>query len=135
MGSCAQVDRVGAGLGDVGQQLDEALLQRRAALDLAGGRLLLELADDVGGRARADVGHDQRLLEALPGLVVERVEERGLDLGGQRLARLGHVLAAGGGRSRGASPAPPRTSGVSPADAVVAGDEEVAPVSGHGARR
>ena len=56
--------------------------------------LALELLDDLGGRARADVGVDQRLLEALPGLLVEvALEQRRLDLGGERLARLAHVLA------------------------------------------
>ena len=132
----AQVDVVVAGAGDAGQQLDEALLQRGAALDLARGRLLLELADDARGRPRADVGHDQRLLEALPRLLVERVEQRGLDLGGQRLARLGQVLA----QALEEPAAALRLLGVvgrgrRGARAVVAGQEEVAPVSGHGARR
>ena len=35
VGSWPQLDGVVAGLGDVGEQLDEALLERRAALDLA----------------------------------------------------------------------------------------------------
>ena len=56
-------------------------------------RLVLEPLDDLGGRRRPDVGHDQRLLEALPALVVERVEQRRLDLGAERLARLREVLA------------------------------------------
>ena len=87
------VDPVVAGPGDPGQQLDEPVLQRLAAFQPAGGRLLLELHHHLGGRGRADVGHDQRLLQALPRLVVQRVEQRRLDLAGQRLARLGHVLA------------------------------------------
>ena len=44
--------------------------------------LALELLDDLRGRAGADVGVDQRLLEALPGLLVEvALEQRRLDLG------------------------------------------------------
>ena len=57
------------------------------------GRLVLEPLDDLRRRAGADVGVDQRLLQALPGLLVESLEQRGLDLGGQRLPGLGHVLA------------------------------------------
>ena len=40
-------------------------------ITLAALGLLLELLDDLGGRPRADVGVDQRLLEALPRLLVE----------------------------------------------------------------
>ena len=58
-------------------------LQRLAALQPAVARLLLELADDARGGRRADVGHDQRLLEALPGLLVDvALQQRRLDLGG-----------------------------------------------------
>ena len=60
------------GRGDLGEQLDQALADR-----LAVGRdrprldLVLEPPDDLRGGLRADVGEDQRLLQALPGLVVE----------------------------------------------------------------
>ena len=68
--------------------------ERLAALDRAALGLLLELRDDLRRRRRADVGHDQRLLQALPGLVVERLEQRRLDLGAAAPdARLGQVLA------------------------------------------
>ena len=40
----------------------------------------LEPADELGGRADADVALDQRLLEPLPGLVVAGVEGRGGEL-------------------------------------------------------
>ena len=46
----------------------------------------------AAGGGRADVGVDQRLLQVLEGLVVERLEHRGLQLGPERLPRLGHVL-------------------------------------------
>ncbi len=55
--------------------------------------LALERLHDRRGRARADVGHDQRLLEAFPGVLVEHAEQRRLDLAAERLARLGHALA------------------------------------------
>ena len=56
--------------------------------------LALELLDDLRGRAGADVGVDQRLLQALPRLLVEvALEQRRLNLGRERLARLAHVLA------------------------------------------
>ena len=83
-----------AGAGELGEQLGEPAAQRLAADELALLGLLLELLDDLRGRAGADVGVDQRLLEALPGLLVEvALEQRGLDLGLQRLARLAHVRA------------------------------------------
>src|SRR5204862_59968 len=67
----AHVDPVLAGAGDVGEHLRQAPAERLAADDLATRRPLLELADDARGRRRADVGHDQRLLEALPRLLVD----------------------------------------------------------------
>ena len=126
-----QVDLVVAGAGELGEQLREAVGQRLAADQVALLGLAFELLDDLGGRRGADVGVDQRLLEALPGVLVEvALEERGLDLGGERLARLAHVLAqaaeepalllfafglVGRGRRR-----------------AVVEQEEVVPVSGHG---
>jgi hypothetical protein len=52
-----------------------------------------ETLDHLGGGRRADVGEDQRLLEALPGLLVDLVEEAGRDLLDQRLAALREALA------------------------------------------
>ena len=80
------------------------LRERLAADERALLGLALELLDDLGGRRGADVGVDQRLLEALPGVLVEvALEQRGLDLGGERLARLAHVLAQAAEEARGAS--------------------------------
>jgi hypothetical protein len=42
---------------------------------------VLEAADDVGGRLCANVGEDQRLLQALPCLVVELLEQARAELG------------------------------------------------------
>ena len=53
----------------------------------------LEAADQLGGRAHADVGVDQRLLEPLPRGVVVRVERRDLQLLGERPPRLAERLA------------------------------------------
>ena len=66
--------------GGLGQQLDQPLAESLAALELSFARLGLERAHDRGGRGRADVGHDQRLLQAFPGVLVERPEQRRLDL-------------------------------------------------------
>jgi hypothetical protein len=41
---------------------------------------VLELLDHLGRRPGPHVGVDQRLLQALPGLVVELLEQRRLDL-------------------------------------------------------
>ena len=126
----AQVDVVVAGLGEVGEELRQPLGQRLAAGDLALLGLPLEPLDDLRGRARADVGVDQRLLQALPGLLVEvALEQRGLDLGLQRLARLAHVLA------HAAEEAAALLLALGLLDRrgrAVARDEEVVPVSGHG---
>ena len=92
--------------------------------------LLLELADDLGGRRRAHVRVDQRLLEALPCLVVERLEERRLELGAERLARTCACWRAAAGRS------PLATSsvldGLRRARRRSAGDEEISPGTRHG---
>ena len=96
--ACAQLDRVGSASG---RACSASSCDQRAPAAPAGPhgparRLVLEPLDDLRGRARTDVGHDQRLLEALPGLVVERVEQRRLDLGAERRARLAEVLAQAG---------------------------------------
>ena len=51
------------------------LLQPLDELLLAPGLALLEALHDLDGRGHAAVGGDQRLLDALPGLVVAGVEE------------------------------------------------------------
>ena len=56
-------------------------------------RLGLERAHDRRGRARADVGEDQRFLQPLPGACVERAEQRRLDLAAKGLAGLRQVFA------------------------------------------
>src|SRR5262249_52462923 len=48
----------------------------------------LEPPDQLGRRARTDVGVEQRLFEPLPCGVVRRVERRHLDLLGERAPRL-----------------------------------------------
>ena len=99
-----QVDLVVAGAGELGQQLGEPLGQRLAA-DERPPRPPLELLDDLRGRPRADVGVDQRLLEPLPGLLVEvALEQRGLDLGLRAPRASCACSRACGGRSRGAAP-------------------------------
>jgi hypothetical protein len=98
----------------------------------SGVGLLLELGDDLRGGRRADVGHDQRLLQALPGLVVDvALEQRRLDLGRERHARLGHVVA------QAAEEAPLGLRGLGllgdrdGAGRGLAGDEQILPVPGH----
>ena len=51
VGVVAQVDAVVAGARDVGEQLDSRAAERLAALEPPLVGLLLELADDLGGRA------------------------------------------------------------------------------------
>ena len=92
-GLLGEGDRVAVHARGLGQQLAQAPCEVLAALQLAGLRLVLEPLDDRGRGGRAHVGVDQRLLEVLEGLVVERLEHRGLELGAERLARLRHVLA------------------------------------------
>ena len=110
------------GAGQLGEQLDQPLADRLRAADLAGLDLGLEPADHLGGGRHADVGEDQRLLEALPGLVVDLVEEARRELGAQRLAALGEPLAQAreaarlrsGSADRGGSAAGPPRSGSAP---------------------
>ena len=73
------------------EQRRDLLGERLAEL----GQLLprLEPPDQLGRRAHADVGVDQRLLEPLPRGVVGRVERRDLDLLGQRAPRLAERVA------------------------------------------
>ena len=133
-GLVAEVDRVVARAGQLGQQLGEPRGERLAADQVALLGLLLELGDDLRGRAGADVGVDQRLLEPLPGLLVEvALEQRGLDLGAQRLARLAHVLAHA---AEEAAPALLALGlGLGRRERRPAGQEEVVPVARHGAGR
>ncbi len=76
----------GAGGEEAGELVGELLARGTAASDL------LEARDDPGGGGRADVGADQRLLQPLPRLGIERVEERGAHLGAQCLARAAEAL-------------------------------------------
>ena len=69
----------------LGQELDKAGAGGVSLRDGAGRDLGLEPADHIRGHGRADVGEDQRLLQALEGLGVEAVEEARRDLGGERL--------------------------------------------------
>ena len=59
----------------------------------AGVDLVLEPFDHRGGGRGAGVGEDQRLLQPLPGFLVDPVEEAGGDLLGQRLAAFREALA------------------------------------------
>jgi hypothetical protein len=88
-----QVDRVLSGLGDPGEQLDQPIGQLLTARELVLGGLLLELGDDLGRRRGAHVGVDERLLQPLPGLLGEILEQSRLDLGLERLTGLAQTLA------------------------------------------
>ena len=66
------VDAVVADARQLGEQLPQPPLEVVPAADRALLRLPLEPLDHLRGRAGADVGVDQDLLEPLPGLVVER---------------------------------------------------------------
>ena len=88
-----QVDPVIAGVRDPGEQLGQALGQGLTPRDPAVGGLLLELPHDFRRGRGAHVGVDQGLLEPLPGLVAQVLEQGRLDLGGERLAGLTQVLA------------------------------------------
>ena len=130
----AQVDLVVARAGELGEQLGQAPGERLAAHEVALVGLLLELRDHLGRGAGADVGVDQRLLEALPGLLVQiALEERGLDLRAQRLARLAHVLAHAAEEAAAALLA--RGLGLGRDGGRPAGDEQLVPLAGHGAGR
>ena len=90
----AEVDRGAAAAGDLGEDLDQAVAHGDAVGgDGAGLDLVLEPLDHRGGGRGAGVGEDQRLLQPLPGLVVDAVEEAGRDLLGQRLAAFREALA------------------------------------------
>src|SRR5437763_15805218 len=88
-----EVDAVRAGAGRLGEQLLEPLRERLSARKLPRARLRLERPDDLRGGAGAHVRVDQRLLEPLPGLLVEVLEHARLELRSERLARLRQVLA------------------------------------------
>src|SRR5262249_14515645 len=122
--------------------------------ELVLARLRLQRLHHRCGRAGADVRHDERLLQALPGLLVEHAEERRLDLAAERLASLCHALAQAaeeaaprcrgrwGRRGRPVVPAC-GSSALAPlvllgsaavclvASAGLADDEQIAPVAGH----
>ena len=117
--------------GQFGEQLGQPRGERLAAGQAALLRLALEPLDHLGGRAGADVGEDQRLLEALPRLLVElALEQRRLDLGRQRLARLAHVLAQPPEEAAALLLAALRLGGLR--DWTI-GQEEFMPITSHGA--
>ena len=103
------------------------------AVQIAGLGLALQALDHLRGRARADVGVDQRLLEVLPRLGVELVEQRRGDLGGDRLAGLGHVVAQAAEEAAALLLA--SGLGIVRGGGLRVGDEQVLPVAGHGDRR
>ena len=127
-GPDGQVDRVAVEPRRVGQQLAQAAREVLPSLQLAALGLRLQPFDDLRGRGRTHVGVDERLLEVLEGLVVERLKDSCLELRAERLARFRHVVAQtpeeaaalrlavrlGSGRRR-----------------VLAGDEQVVPGAGH----
>ena len=73
LGVSGQVERAG-----LAEQLGDLLGERLAEVAELAARL--EPADELGGRADADVARDQRLLEPLPVLVVAGIEGRGGEL-------------------------------------------------------
>ena len=93
VGCSVSGDRVALDARRLREQLPQPARQVLAAAELAALGLGLEPLDDLGGGGRAHVGVDQRLLEPLEGLVVERLEDRRLELRAERLARLRHVVA------------------------------------------
>ena len=64
-----------------------------AVLDPDGLAPSLQAPDELGGRRNADVASDERLLEALPGLLATRVEPGGGELLGERAAALRQRVA------------------------------------------
>ena len=75
----------------IAEQLCDLLRERLAEVAERAARL--EPAHELGGRAHADVGLDQRLLEPLPRELVARVEGGRGDLLGERAARLRERVA------------------------------------------
>ena len=86
------VDAVVSDGRDLRQQLAQAALEVLPTGERALEGFALEALDDLRGRASADVGVDQDLLEPLPGLVVKRAAEGRTQLATKRLARLREVL-------------------------------------------
>ena len=67
-------------------ELGDHLLERCQQLLLRHGLAGLEAPHDLDSRRDSTVGREQCLLDALPGLVVTRIEDGGGELAGQRLA-------------------------------------------------
>ena len=82
----------------VAEQALELLRQRRAKVAVGAARL--QPLHELGRGGHADVGHDQRLLEPLPGRLVGGVEGGERDLGRQRLAALRERVAQPGEEAR-----------------------------------
>src|SRR6187551_2007145 len=73
--------------GHLGEDLDQSLADRLAICrNRPSVDLLLETLDHLGRSRSANVGQDQRLLEALPRFLVDAVKETGRNLLDQRLA-------------------------------------------------
>ncbi len=87
-GTAPQIDPSEVAARDLGEQLDESVANGVGTRDATGIDLRLEPPDDVGGGLCPDVGEDQRLLEPLPCLVVELLEEARAELRLQGLAAL-----------------------------------------------
>ena len=138
VGLVAQVDLPVAGLAALGrEQLDEprAAAARRPR-QLAAARLLLELRSTTSAVVRAPtsamISASSRRSQVSSSSVVE---ERRLDLGAQRLARLGQVLAQAAEEAAARSGCGVRRRSAGARPAPVAGEEEFAPVARHAAAR
>ncbi len=89
----AEVDSPVAGRGDLGQELHEPLACRLATGNGPSFHLGFELPHHIGRRPRPHVGEDQRLLEPLPRLGIESLEQAGAELRLERLAARGQTLS------------------------------------------
>ena len=87
------IDVVVARARQLGERLLEPSRQLLAPFEVSFLRLALEALHHLRGRARAHVGVDQRLLEALPGLIVERARESRPQLARKRLTALREIRA------------------------------------------
>ena len=79
--------------GGFGDELPQAPGQVRAPGELARPRLRLQALHYAGGRGHTDIRVDQRLLQPLERLVVERSGDARLELRAERPASLRQVVA------------------------------------------